>query len=164
MSTEQAPPLYDRLGGVYAIAAVVDDFIDRIMIDPALNVNPLVDEAHHRVGKAGFKYLVTEMVGWATGGPEIYGLSLADSHAHSRSRRRNDRLLQGLVSVTLDKFSVPAKEQRSFSRSCKAPSDIVSVAGLGLEQGLFGLGHIALEGTAAYEVAPSVRADRHCEP
>ena len=64
MSTEQAPPLYDRLGGVYAIAAVVDDFIDRIMIDPALNVNPLVDEAHHRVGRAGFKYLVIEMVGW----------------------------------------------------------------------------------------------------
>jgi hemoglobin len=63
------PSLYDRLGGIYAIATVVDDFIDRIMIDPALNANPLVDEAHHRVGKAGFKYLVTEMVGWATGGP-----------------------------------------------------------------------------------------------
>ena len=52
MTTENAPSLYDRLGGVYAIAAVVDDFIDRIMIDPALNVNPMVDEAHHRVGKA----------------------------------------------------------------------------------------------------------------
>lgn len=58
------PSLYDRLGGIYAIASVVDDFIDRIMIDPALNANPLVDDAHHRVGKAGFKYLVTEMVGW----------------------------------------------------------------------------------------------------
>ena len=64
------PSLYDRLGGIYAIASVVDDFIDRIMIDPALNANPLVDDAHHRVGKAGFKYLVTEMVGWATGGPQ----------------------------------------------------------------------------------------------
>jgi hypothetical protein len=31
------PSLYDRLGGIYAIASVVDDFIDRIMIDPALN-------------------------------------------------------------------------------------------------------------------------------
>jgi hemoglobin len=51
------PSLYDRLGGIYAIASVVDDFIDRIMIDPALNANPLVDDAHHRVGKAGFKYL-----------------------------------------------------------------------------------------------------------
>ena len=27
------PSLYDRLGGVYSIATVVDDFINRIMID-----------------------------------------------------------------------------------------------------------------------------------
>ena len=41
MCAENAEPsLYDRLGGIYAIAAVVDDFIDRIMIDPALNANP----------------------------------------------------------------------------------------------------------------------------
>ena len=64
--------LYERLGGIYAIAAVVDDFVDRIMVDPRLNANPLVDEAHHKVPKAGFKYLVTEMVGWATGGPQKY--------------------------------------------------------------------------------------------
>jgi len=29
--------LYERLGGVYSIATVVDDFIDRIMIDPILD-------------------------------------------------------------------------------------------------------------------------------
>jgi hemoglobin len=59
--------LYDRLGGVYGIATVVDDFIDRIMVEPRLNVNPQVDEAHHRISPAGFKYLVTEIVCWATG-------------------------------------------------------------------------------------------------
>ena len=73
--------LYQRLGAIYPIAAVIDDFIDRIMVDPRLNADPLVDEAHHRVSKAGFKYLVTEMVGWATGGPQRYtGRSMADSH------------------------------------------------------------------------------------
>ena len=41
--------LYERLGGVYSIATVVDDFIDRIMLDARLNANPRVDEAHHRV-------------------------------------------------------------------------------------------------------------------
>ena len=72
------PSLYDRLGGVYGMATVVDDFIDRIMVDPRLNANPLVDEAHHRVPPAGFKYLVT----WATGGPQKYaGKSMKDSHA-----------------------------------------------------------------------------------
>jgi len=67
---EDAPStLYDRLGGVYSIATVVDDFIDRIMVDPRLNANPKVDEAHHRVQPPGFKYLVTEMVCLAAGGP-----------------------------------------------------------------------------------------------
>ena len=65
MTTQSSPSLYDRLGGVYSIATVVDDFIDRIMIDARLNANPKVDEAHHRVPPAGFKYLVTEMVCWA---------------------------------------------------------------------------------------------------
>jgi hypothetical protein len=62
MATSAKESLYERLGGVYNIADVVDDFIDRIMVDPRLNANPAVDEAHHRVSKAGFKYLVTEML------------------------------------------------------------------------------------------------------
>jgi hypothetical protein len=55
--SESPPPplsLYDRLGGVYSIATVIDDFIDRVMIDPRLNANPKVDEAHHRVPPARF--------------------------------------------------------------------------------------------------------------
>jgi hypothetical protein len=35
--TPPRPSLYDRLGGVYNIAPVVDDLIDRIMVDPRLN-------------------------------------------------------------------------------------------------------------------------------
>jgi hypothetical protein len=71
MSSESGKPtLYERLGGVYSIAAVVDDFIDRVMHNQILNANAAVDEAHHRVSAAGFKYFVTEMVCWATGGPQ----------------------------------------------------------------------------------------------
>jgi hypothetical protein len=40
----------------HPIATVVDDFIDRIMVDGRLNKNPRVDEAHHRVLPPGFKY------------------------------------------------------------------------------------------------------------
>jgi truncated hemoglobin YjbI len=40
MATEGVSSLYERLGGVYSIATVIDDFIDRIMVDPRLNVNP----------------------------------------------------------------------------------------------------------------------------
>jgi hypothetical protein len=67
-----ATSLYDRLGGIYSIATVVDDFIDRIMVDDRLNANPRVDEAHHRVLPPGFKYLVTEMLAEAAGGPQSY--------------------------------------------------------------------------------------------
>jgi hemoglobin len=44
MKPAEKRSLYDGLGGVYSIATVVDDFIDRIMVDPRLNANPLVDE------------------------------------------------------------------------------------------------------------------------
>src|SRR5215472_14010304 len=82
-SMTDKPTLYERLGGVYSIAAVVDDFIDRVMNNPILNANPAVDEAHHRVSAAGFKYYVTEMGCWATGGPQNYtGRSMLESHKH----------------------------------------------------------------------------------
>lgn len=55
----QKPSLYEGLGGVFAIATVIDDFIDRVMNDARLNANAAVEEAHHRVPPAGFKYLVT---------------------------------------------------------------------------------------------------------
>ena len=81
MVSQDSSSLYERLGGVYSIATVVDDFIDRVMSDPRLNANPRVDEAHHRVSPAGFKYLVTEMVCWASGGPQKYtGRSMKESH------------------------------------------------------------------------------------
>src|SRR5438874_2551328 len=84
MSAEATQPsLYDRLGGIYSIACVVDDLIDRVMTDPRLNANPAVNEAHHKVPPPGFKYLVTEMVGWASGGPQKYtGRAMRESHEH----------------------------------------------------------------------------------
>jgi len=104
--------LYDRLGGVYNVATVVDDFIDRIMVDPRLNANPQVDEAHHRVSPPGFKYLVTEMVCWATGGPQHYsGRSMGDSHRHLMITPQEWQAFLDDFQQTLDKFNVPQAEQ-----------------------------------------------------
>ncbi len=112
MRTPEVKSIYDRLGGVYAIAVVVDDFIDRVMDDARLNANPKVDEAHHRVSRAGFKYLVTEMVCWATGGPQRYsGKSMYDSHAHLAITEGEWQVFLGDFRATLDKFGVPALEQ-----------------------------------------------------
>src|SRR6266446_3185 len=119
--------LYERLGGVYSIATVVDDFIDRIMVDPRLNANPLVDEAHHRVPPAGFKYLVTELVCQATGGPQKYtGRSMADSHVHLKITGHEWDAFLNDFQQTLDKFAVPAEEQAELKTIVNSTrSDIV---------------------------------------
>lgn len=108
----QKPTLYERLGGIYPIAVVVDDFIDRVMTDARLNANPAVNEAHHKVPPAGFKYLVTEMVGWATGGPQKYtGRSMRESHEHLKITPKEWEAFMDDFQQTLDKFGVPAAEQ-----------------------------------------------------
>jgi hemoglobin len=114
MSNQQQPQpsLYERLGGIYPIAVVVDDFIGRVMTDARLNANPAVNEAHHKVPPAGFKYLVTEMVGWATGGPQKYtGRSMRDSHAHLNITPKEWEAFMDDFQQTLDKFKVPVGEQ-----------------------------------------------------
>lgn len=109
---DQSPSLYDRLGGVYAIATVVDDFVDRVMSNPKLNANPKVDEAHHKVPPAGFKYLVTEMVCWAAGGPQKYtGKTMHDSHAHLDITEPEWQVFLDDFRACLAKFQVPPREQ-----------------------------------------------------
>lgn len=112
---EPTQTLYERLGGIYAIATVVDDFIDRVMADPRLNANPRVDEAHHRVSPAGFKYLVTEMVGWATGGPQTYtGRSMFDSHAHLDITEGEWQAFMDDLHQTFETFQLPAAERAAL--------------------------------------------------
>jgi hemoglobin len=114
MSSQQSgqASLYERLGGVYSIAVVVDDLVDRVMADPRLNANPAVNEAHHKVPPAGFKYLVTEMVCWATGGPQKYtGRSMADSHRHLNITPDEWDAFMDDFQQTVDKFKVPAVDQ-----------------------------------------------------
>jgi len=82
------------------------------MVDPRLNANPLVDEAHHRVSPPGFKYLVTEMVCWAAGGPQKYtGRSMSESHKHLKITGGEWGAFMDDFKQTLDKFGVPAQEQ-----------------------------------------------------
>src|SRR5213076_31776 len=117
MSAQQQsqPTLYERLGGVYNIATVVDDLIDRVMTDARLNANPKVDEAHHRVSAAGFKYLVTEMVCWATAGPQKYtGKTMKESHADLAITEPEWQVFLRDFQITLDKFQVPPAEQNEL--------------------------------------------------
>jgi hemoglobin len=82
------------------------------MSDARLNANPAVDEAHHKMPPPGFKYLATEMVCWATGGPQKYtGRSMADSHRHLNITPQEWEAFMDDFQQTLDKFKVPAAER-----------------------------------------------------
>jgi hypothetical protein len=122
MSSQTQPTLYERLGGVYSIATIVDDFIDRVMSDARLNANPAVNEAHHKVPPAGFKLSChgNGLLG-AAGGPQKYtGRSMLTLIATSILRHKN-----GMRSwMTFSRRSTSSRFRRpsglNCERSCRA--------------------------------------------
>ena len=129
MLAQEKPSLYDRLGGVYNIATVVDDFIGRLMVDPRLNANPRVDEAHHRVSPAGFKFLATEMVCWATGGPQTYsGRPMGDAHRHLMITDQEWQAMLDDFQQSLDRFGVPQPEQEELRAIVESTKEAIVVA------------------------------------
>jgi hemoglobin len=131
LDAQQAPDtsLYARLGGAYAIATVVDDFIERLLVNDVLNANPRIKAARDAVPKAGLKYRVTELVCMVTGGPCKYtGRTMKDSHAHLQITAAQWDAMAADFKVTLDKFNVPAREQNElFAIVGGTRGDIVTV-------------------------------------
>lgn len=109
------PSLYDRLGGLYPISAVVDDFIDRVYANATLNANPNIAKARQDVRKPGLKVQVANLVCMVTGGPCKYtGKSMKETHAgFSITQKEWDALLVDFH-LSLDKFKVPAAEQKEL--------------------------------------------------
>jgi hemoglobin len=116
---------------VYNIAPVVDDLIDRVMGDPRLNANPRVDEAHHRVSAAGFKYFVTEMLCQAAGGPQRYsGRSMGDSHRHLMITDEEWLAFMDDLQQTLEKFGLPQPEQDEVKVIVESTREAIVIAPL----------------------------------
>ena len=114
-AAEEKKALYERLGGVYAIATVVDTFIEKLLVDDTLNANPAIKEARDRVPKAGLKFQVTALVCQVTGGPQVYtGRAMKPAHAHlSITEKEWDAMAADFVAV-LDQYKVPAAEQQEL--------------------------------------------------
>jgi hemoglobin len=109
------PSLYERLGGAYSIATVVDDFIERLLVNGTLNANPAINEARRRVPKAGLKFHVTAMVCEVSGGPCKYtGRAMKESHQHLNITQAEWDAMVADFKATLDKFKVPQREQREL--------------------------------------------------
>jgi hemoglobin len=120
--------LYTRLGGVYAIATVVDDFLERVLADSVLNANPRINAARQAVPRAGLKFRVTELVCQVTGGPCKYtGRSMTDAHAHLSINEAQWQALLRDFRASLARFNVPAREQGELIAIVESTkSDIVT--------------------------------------
>jgi hemoglobin len=109
------PSLYERLGGTYSIATVVDDFIERLLVNATLNANPAIKEARTRVPKAGLKFHVTELVCAASGGPCKYtGRPMKESHERLNISQGEWEAMVADFKATLNNFKVPEREQQEL--------------------------------------------------
>jgi hemoglobin len=109
MSSAEKKSLYDRLGGVEAIKAVVSDFIDRQAADPRLSRFYVKTDTKYLKGQ------ISDMLCEVTGGPCKYtGMSMPDAH---EGRDVGDAdwnaMVENLV-ATLDHFKVPAQEKQEL--------------------------------------------------
>jgi hemoglobin len=105
-------PLYDRLGGAPAIALVVDDFVERILVNRTLNANPAIKASFVKANKPALKFHATAQVCMVTGGPCKYtGRDMKESHKDMKITEKDWDAMVGDFKAALNKYNVPAKEQ-----------------------------------------------------
>ena len=116
--------LYDRLGGVFAIAAVVDHFSDAVVQNPIVgktSKNPSLREWHTKnLGRLpGLKFMRTLWVCNVAGGPQVYTptrpgrseVGLEEAHRDLRISPAEFDEVAAELGRTLDFFKVPKREK-----------------------------------------------------
>ena len=116
--------LYERLGGYNAVAAVVDDFVGRLVADRQFE---RFFVGHSNDSKKRIRQHIVDQFCAAAGGPCVYtGRTMKDSHVGLNITEADwDAAAKHLV-ATLDKFKVPEHEKNellAFVNTLKA--DIV---------------------------------------
>jgi hemoglobin len=128
-SAQQAgtTPLYERLGGLKGITVVVDDFINRLVANKTLNMNPAIDAGRKRSPAPYLKFQVSQLICELSGGPCKYtGQAMKESHAHLNISEKEWGVMAKEFQKSLDKFKVPAAEQKElFDMVGKTKADIV---------------------------------------
>lgn len=116
--------LYDRLGGVYAIAAVIDHFSDAVVQNPIVgktSQNPSLKAWHTKnLGRLpGLKFMRTLWVCEITGGPQKFSptkpgnthLSLEEAHRDLKISPKEFDEVAAELGRSLDFAKVPAREK-----------------------------------------------------
>jgi hemoglobin len=141
--TAQPDSLYERLGGVFAIAAVVDRFSDALIANPIVgqaSANPQLREWHTQSldRLPGLKFMRTLWVCSVSGGPQTYTpvrpgatqLGLEEAHRALRISPAEFDAVAAELSRTLDVAKVPAAEKAEVLAAFAAHKDEVT-AGYG---------------------------------
>lgn len=125
--TAAQKPLYDRLGGLKGITVVVDDFINRLVVNKTLNRNPAIDAGRKTSPAPYLKFQVSQLVCEVSGGPCKYtGRDMKSAHAHLNISAKEWDVMAGEFKKSLDKYKVPAAEQNElFEIVGKTRPDIV---------------------------------------
>jgi hemoglobin len=105
----QEKSLYERVGGYNALAAVVDDFIGRLVADKQFE---RFFAGHSIDSKKRIRQHILDQFCAATGGPCVYtGREMKTSHAGLGITNADWDAAAKHLSDSLDKFKVPEKEK-----------------------------------------------------
>ncbi len=131
--------LYERLGGVFAIAAVVDHFSDAIVTDPIAgqgSKNPQLDDWHtNKLDRLpGLKFMRTLWVCNVAGGPLQYTatkpgateVGLEEAHRELKISPEEFDEVAVLLARSLDHFHVPQREKDEVLSAFAAHKDEVT--------------------------------------
>ena len=131
--------LYERLGGVFAIAAVVDHFSDAVVKNPIVgqtSKNPQLREWHTKnLGRLpGLKFMRTLWVCSVSGGPFQFtatkpgktALGLEEAHRDLRISPAEFDEVAAELGRTLDFFKVPKREKSEVLEAFAAHKDEVT--------------------------------------
>jgi hemoglobin len=125
------PTLYERLGGIFNIAAVISYFSDRLLENPKIvDANPELHEWHtvtYQTRLPGLKWGRTWWLAMKAGGPFLYtGRELRDAHYDLKiSPEVFDEVAMELANA-LDHFKVPEREKQEVLAAFAAEKGEVS--------------------------------------
>ena len=107
--------LYERLGGINAIAMVVDRFSDQIVANPKLNVNANLKEWNTQGQLEGLKFMRTLWICQAAGGPFQYtGKDMHEAHKALHITPEEFDEVGVEIGRALDHFGVPDREKHEL--------------------------------------------------
>jgi len=104
--------LYARCGGIFGVSAFVDRCMDKWMADDTLNANTAVRTWHEKAQRCGFKFLVVQIVGNLTGGPQRYtGRPMDVAHKHLNISLEEWEVFMELFNEVCGEFNLAPDQQ-----------------------------------------------------